>query len=246
MKKEVKFYYVYIITNLILNKQYVGSRMCYKDKIEDDDYWGSSKYLNEDYIIYGKENFTKEILKRDYKYANEMLNGESEYMHIYNTFTPNGYNRFDPIERIGFHTNGLKTKGFSGKNHSDESRKIMKEKATGHSRTAWNKGITLSATHIKKLKKLKTKEHKENLSKSLKRRLSPIKGIPKSEKHKQNLRKPKLQYTSIHLHLLRTGKKRGKYKKHKENIHCPYCNKNISANMYARWHGENCKHKPQI
>ena len=58
MKKEVTFYYVYIITNLILNKQYVGSRLCYKSKIKNDNYWGSSGYLDEDYKIYGRERNT--------------------------------------------------------------------------------------------------------------------------------------------------------------------------------------------
>ncbi|MFA5154118.1 MAG: hypothetical protein WC554_16330, partial [Clostridia bacterium] len=106
MKKEIKFYYVYIITNNVLNKQYVGSRICYKEKINDDNYWGSSKYLDADYLIYGKNNFTKEILKDDYQNVDDMLIGESENMHKYNTFEPFGYNRYDPIKRKGFHTGG--------------------------------------------------------------------------------------------------------------------------------------------
>ena len=58
--KIPKFYYVYLITNLILNKQYIGSRICYKEDPNTDGYMGSSKYLSGDYKIYGIENFTKE------------------------------------------------------------------------------------------------------------------------------------------------------------------------------------------
>ena len=80
MKRNINFYYVYLITNTILNKKYVGSHLCYKDDPNNDDYWGSSKYLNEDYRIYGKENFKKEILQLDYTNKNEMLNGETLYI----------------------------------------------------------------------------------------------------------------------------------------------------------------------
>jgi hypothetical protein len=43
-------YYIYVISNNINGKQYVGSRKAYIGKPEDDmSYMGSSKYLNEDY-----------------------------------------------------------------------------------------------------------------------------------------------------------------------------------------------------
>lgn len=108
MKKEPNFYYVYLITNTILNKKYIGSKICYKDNPGNDNYWGSSRYLNKDYKIYGKNNFIKTILKDNYLNIQDMLNGESEYMHEYNTFIPNGYNRFDPKLKKGFHTGGFK------------------------------------------------------------------------------------------------------------------------------------------
>ena len=42
--------YIYIITNTITNKQYVGSRM-YKGNPLKDSYMGSSKQLKEEYKI---------------------------------------------------------------------------------------------------------------------------------------------------------------------------------------------------
>ena len=139
-EKQVKFYYVYLIINLILNKPYVGSRVCYKDKIEDDDYWGTSKYLNKDYKIYGIENFTKEIIKTDYTNIKDMLIGESFYMHEYNTFEPSGYNRYDPGKNPGWHMGG---------------------------KIAWNKGISSSEETKQKISnslkgKPKSQESREN------------------------------------------------------------------------------------
>ncbi|MDD5649221.1 MAG: NUMOD3 domain-containing DNA-binding protein [Candidatus Nanoarchaeia archaeon] len=115
--------YVYIITNNIDGKQYVGSRMAYKgENIYNDSYMGSSKYLDIDISTYGIENFTKEILQDNYIDINEMLKRESFYMHEYKTFEPNGYNRYDPIKRNGFYS------GMKGKKHSDETKKRISEK----------------------------------------------------------------------------------------------------------------------
>jgi len=55
------FYYVYIITNNIDNTQYVGSKMCYVRDPYNDNYFGTSKYLNKDILKYGKENFDKKL-----------------------------------------------------------------------------------------------------------------------------------------------------------------------------------------
>lgn len=156
MKKEVKFYYVYVITNLILNKQYVGSKICYKDDINDN-YMGSSKYLNEDYKRYGKENFKKEILEKNYKNIKDMLQGETEYILKYHTLFPNGYNRFLPNKRYGFHTNGIKhteeTKQKMRKPHKKLSEETKQKMSNSH------KGKKLSFESIKKrIDKIKGKK----------------------------------------------------------------------------------------
>lgn len=54
-------HYVYIITNLINGKKYIGKRSC-KCAIEDDKYMGSGKLLHRAFKKYGKENFEKKIL----------------------------------------------------------------------------------------------------------------------------------------------------------------------------------------
>ena len=78
--QENLFGFIYIITNNVNNKKYIGKKQCTSrvkrkplkgktrnriDHKESDwkTYTGSSKELNEDISKYGKENFTFEILE---------------------------------------------------------------------------------------------------------------------------------------------------------------------------------------
>jgi hypothetical protein len=152
MNNLPKYYYVYIITNKILNKCYIGSKMCYKDDPNNDGYWGSSKYLNEEYKIYGFDNFKKEILEY-YNDKNSMLNGEGNFILKYKTLTPNGYNRYLPNTKLGFHMGGCKHKEESkqktrnsllGVKHTEERKKHESESHLGQ--PAWNKGKKCECT----------------------------------------------------------------------------------------------------
>jgi len=118
--KKPKFYYVYVITNLINNKQYVGSKICYEDDPENDNYFGSSKFLKKDIKDLGKENFEKKIIQQDYKNHQDLLDGESFYILKYNTLAPNGYNRFLPNERKSFNTVGISIKEIWETNYGKE------------------------------------------------------------------------------------------------------------------------------
>jgi len=121
-------YYVYLITNDILNKKYVGSRKSLDP--DNDNYWGSSRFLKEDFRIFGKENFSKEILEY-YSNISTMLDGESELILKHNTLAPKGYNRFLPNQRKGFHMAGYK--------HSEETKKKIRN-TTKESCKNMNKG----------------------------------------------------------------------------------------------------------
>lgn len=55
-------YYIYITTNLINQKKYIGKRKCVCD-VEQDAYIGSGKILKSAIKKYGKENFVKDILE---------------------------------------------------------------------------------------------------------------------------------------------------------------------------------------
>lgn len=75
-------HYVYITINLINNKKYIGKRMCHC-KIEDDQYLGSGKALQNAIRKYGKENFCKEILEvcDNHEHCNER---EKYWIEFYN------------------------------------------------------------------------------------------------------------------------------------------------------------------
>lgn len=141
----MKTFYVYLITNTILNKQYVGSHIYYGTNPDKDTYMSSSGYVHKDIEIYGKENFVKNILAF-YDDKTTMLDGETENILKYNTLSPTGYNYFLPNKNMGFHMCG---------------------------REPWNKGKSMSNDFRKNCSKgqegrVFTEEHKNNMSNSLK------------------------------------------------------------------------------
>lgn len=79
---------VYITTNLINKKQYVGS---HKTNNIDDNYLGSGKIIVKSIKKYGKENFKRKILK-ECETIEEARKLEETYIKQYNTLNPNGYN----------------------------------------------------------------------------------------------------------------------------------------------------------
>lgn len=83
------FHFVYLTTNLINGKQYVGDHSC-EDYLKSN-YIGSGISIRKAKKKYGKENFKREILEffDDQKTAFE---NQEKYIKKYNTLTPNGYN----------------------------------------------------------------------------------------------------------------------------------------------------------
>ena len=80
--------YIYITTNLINNKKYIGQRRFTSSKIEDmlsDPYLGSGRDFKKAVIKYGSNNFRKEIL--DICDSKDELNTKEKYwIEKYNAF----------------------------------------------------------------------------------------------------------------------------------------------------------------
>ena len=98
---EGKFGYVYLITDTLHNKKYVGQRKGYK---LDEHYYGSGRIIQNLIKKYGTSIFKREII--DYASSQEELSRkEVEFIKKYNTLYPNGYNltlrlqAVDPYER---------------------------------------------------------------------------------------------------------------------------------------------------
>lgn len=142
--KIQQHYYIYLTTNLINNKKYIGKRICHCD-IQSDTYIGSGKILKQAIQKYGKENFHKEILeicqseqeyneaeKRWIKYFNAVE--DEDFYNI--AFGGDGGNTYgglneSELERI----RAIKRQQTSGVNnplygttHSEETRKKISEK----------------------------------------------------------------------------------------------------------------------
>lgn len=113
--QETKFHYVYITTNLINGKQYVGDHSTFKLK---DGYKGSGDVLKQAFQIYGKKNFKKEILEF-FSTKQNAFDAQGKYIKQYNTLSPNGYN-ICPNGGLGFQESFSEdTKAKMKNNHAD-------------------------------------------------------------------------------------------------------------------------------
>ena len=127
MTKEKKFNYVYVTSNLINGKQYIGDHST--NNLENDKYLGSGLTLLRGIKKYGKENFIREILEH-FNTKEEAFNAQEKYINEYDTLIPNGYN----ISLRG---------GYNCKNFwSDTSKEKLSKSCKG--RSPWNKGIKWS------------------------------------------------------------------------------------------------------
>jgi len=86
--KYKKYNIVYITTNLINRKQYVGDHST--DNLNDK-YLGSGKLIGKAIKKYGKENFTREILE-ECRTKSAAFQLQEKYIKKFNTQVPNGYN----------------------------------------------------------------------------------------------------------------------------------------------------------
>ena len=119
---------IYIVTNKINGKQYVGQTV-------QNDQKGHGILIRKSYKKYGYDNFDYEILVDgvdDFDALNQL---EIKYIEEKNTLYPNGYN----LERGGYKNKQPWNKGKSGV-YSDETRQKMSESSKGQ--IPWNKGKT--------------------------------------------------------------------------------------------------------
>lgn len=204
--------FVYLTTNLINGKQYVGS---HSSEDINDGYIGSGRYFLRSVKKYGRENFKREILKECENIGEARLL-EELYIKEYNTLQPNGYN-ISPTggcshqggrlskehrEKIRSSLSGKKytkeriekaAKGHIGFKHTEESKdKISKG----------NKGKIVSEETKERIKRNNIGKHnhqgpwtgkrrdentKQKIKEALKGQKSPMKGKNHSKKTKEKI-----------------------------------------------------------
>jgi len=156
--------YVYLITNLINGKKYIGSSR--KSKI-DENYYGSGKAIKYALKKYGKNNFTRDIL---WKGEGEARDIESQWLEHFNVKNnPIFYNM----------TNDARGNGL----HKETTKRTVSEKLTGRK---FSKEICEKISKAKKgsttSKKGKSDGPKPGVSEAHKGRVSPNKGNGKKVK----------------------------------------------------------------
>lgn len=200
LQEKNKLPYIYLITNLINGKTYVG-----KHNGKNEYYFGSGQNIVRAIKKYGKENFTKTILKQG-DFNNELLSElEKHYIRLYSpAYTPNSYNltlggegqfgriiseetkilmsikakeRFkDPIERL------KAGNGSRGKSMPETTKVALLKAVTGNK---WNLGKPLKEETKQKLSTIfkgrtYTDEQRKRMS-------DGRKGMKFSEEHKKAL-----------------------------------------------------------
>jgi group I intron endonuclease len=195
---EKEFNFVYITTNLVNKKQYVGDHST--NNLKDRRYIGSGQLIIKAIKKYGKKNFKCEILEF-FSTKQKAFDAQEKYINEYSTLVPNGYN----ISPKGGHnvkdcfsteskskiSNSLKESyknnpelrenlriKATGRKASEETLKILKNR----DRSKWK----ISEQGIKNIKesasKPKSEEHKKHISEAKK-------GKKLTEEHKKNIGK---------------------------------------------------------
>ena len=197
----MKKYYIYLTTNLLSNRKYIGKHY---GEI-DDDYLGSGRDLIKDIKILGKNNFKKEILFISQS-EEENANKEKEFIKAFDAVkSPLFYN----IHEGG---NGGNTKA----GWSDEEKKEYSEKM---SQKYKGKGNPRYGTHLtdetkQKIKEnrntsyMQTEEYKKNMSKAVSGEKNGMYGKHHTEESKKLMSEHSKGKTS--------GSKNGMYGKSKD------------------------------
>lgn len=176
----MKQYYIYLTTNLINNKKYIGKHFGELN----DNYLGSGLLLQRAIEEYGKENFSKQIL---YISQNDDENSlkEKEFIKIYNaTQNENFYN----IHQGG--NGGNTIAGWSKERRLEHSKKLS-ELTKGQNNPRY--GVHLSEETKEKIRQnrdtsyMQTEEYRKNMSKAVSGEKNGMYGKHHTEESKQKM-----------------------------------------------------------
>lgn len=192
---------IYVRTNLVNGKQYVGQTNNFEDREYD---WKHAKhyagtFINRAKNKYGFEKFKTEII-RECQTQDELNQWEQYYIKVLNTKYPNGYNLTDggggtigvirsektrkKMSEVQKGKHIGKLNSFYGKHHSEEAKKKISEANKGRI-----KNEELKRKHSELMKgrtsPMKGKHHTEESKLRMKGRTAWNKGIPATEEQKR-------------------------------------------------------------
>lgn len=222
---NMKYYYLYKVTDLITAKFYIG---VHETENLDDGYLGSGKRITNAIRKYGKPRFSKEILEF-FDNATNMYLREAEIV------TEEFCSRKDVLN--------LAPGGFGGTIHTNR-----KPHTTKHTAAAKEKirQANLGKTHTDVTKtKISLANQKTNESRG-KKVSEALRNKPKTLEHKENIRKALSgrKSNSRRTYIGRTfpDRKPREGLQHK-NVTCPHCGSSGGSNIMNRWHFDKCRNK---
>lgn len=156
--KRFSFGCIYLWTNLINGKHYVGQTVNFYQRIQRYKKGLINSYMKEDIDKYGMENFKVEILERIEDISNEdfLTEREQHWMDYYQSYDlEKGYNIFDVAGNVCYlkRSDTIKERfcgegnGMYGKHHSDETKRKIAESKIGK---------THAPTHFKRVRCVET------------------------------------------------------------------------------------------
>ncbi len=247
-----KYYFIYIIKNIINGHGYVGFHATNKE-FNKDEYFGSGILLNNKILEYGKENFImvkiEDIKSEEWQekeiYWIKKMGTHVSLGHGYNlTWGGDGILGYKHTQKTKLKLKKPKSeehkikisKTLTGRVGTNKNKKFDKEWCNniskshkglyaGEKHPMWKKHHKKESKELMrnaKLGKKQTKEHIRKRSESLKGRISPLKDKKLSKK---------------------ACKKISQAIKNRLKLTCPHCNKIVDNMNFKKWHGDNCKFK---
>lgn len=118
-----KYGFIYITTNLINGKRYIGQTSFKRGETKNEIYLGSGKYLKEAIKKYGTDSFTKEIIF------------VAQTLDDLNWAERHFIEQFDAVNSREFYNvspGGRASLGFTGKKHTQERNQKLSNMLKGH------------------------------------------------------------------------------------------------------------------
>jgi len=229
---------VYLTTNTINNKQYIGV-----DSKNDPKYLGSGKWLKRAINKYGTKSFTKEILK-EFKTEEDAYLYEVEMIAKFNAVESDLYYNIQEGGNGGW--SHIDSSGMNNPMYGKSVRDIFVEKhgeVEGNKKYDESRRVAGAKTSLKLKGVKKSEEHKKSLSNA---RLDFIANETEEDKIVRR------QYTSEFMqaaNIVRSDEYKAKMSKSlklvsakiHEKVECIYCGKKMNKSNLKRWHGEKCK-----